>query len=110
MSKAEEMRAAAQRRRERRAQPVTERAMPAAAPVRVKPVRRTVDLDPQAHRDLGRWCDDAALTLGATRITGQDVLATLVTRLLQNDELAQAVRDDLATELHRRAVTRATTT
>lgn len=110
MSKADEMRAAAQRRRERRAQPVTERAMPVAAPVRVKPVRRTVDLDPQVHRDLGRWCDDAALTLGATRVTGQDVLATLVARLLRDDELAQAVREDIAAELHRRTVTRDTGT
>ena len=110
MSKADDMRAAAQRRRERRAQPVAERPMPAAAPVRVRPVRRTVDLDPQAHRDLARWCDDAAVTLGATRVTGQDVLATLVARLLHDDELAQAVREDIAAELHRRSLTRNTGT
>lgn len=110
MSKADEMRAAAQKRRDRRAQPVTERPRPAAAPVQVKKVRRTVDLDPQPHRDLGRWCDDAALTLGATRITGQDVLATLVDRLLRDDQLAQDVRDDIAVQLHRRSITRSTDT
>lgn len=110
MSKADEMRAAAHKRRERRAQPVTERPRPTAAPVRVKPVRRTVDLDPQAHRDLARWCDDAALDLGATRVTGQDVLATLVARLLRDDQLAQDVRDDIAAEFHRRSLIRGTDT
>jgi hypothetical protein len=36
------------------------------------------------------------------------VLATLLARLLRDDELAQAVREDIAAELHRCTLTRGT--
>jgi hypothetical protein len=70
--------------------------------VRVKPVRRTVDLSPQQHKDLSRWCDETAEALEVTRVTGQDVLVALVARLLVDDVLADQIHTAIANELHRR--------
>lgn len=59
--------------------------------IRQKSVRRTVDLSPSAHRGLDNWQRDTADRLGLARVTGQDVLAALVERLLADDELAEHV-------------------
>lgn len=65
-------------------------AAPATA-VRQKNVRRTVDLSPTAHRSLDNFQRDTADRLGLARVTGQDVLAALVDRLLADSELAEQI-------------------
>lgn len=68
-----------------------------SAPViRQKNVRRTVDLSPTAHRALDAWQSRAADRLGLARVTGQEVLAVLVDRLLNDDELAEQVTQAIA--------------
>lgn len=62
-----------------------------AAAVRQKNVRRTVDLSPTAHRRLDNFQRDTADRLGLARVTGQDVLAALVDRLLADSELAEQI-------------------
>ncbi|MGH3924837.1 MAG: hypothetical protein ACRDTT_18580 [Pseudonocardiaceae bacterium] len=69
---------------------------------RSKPVRRTVDLPPTHHQKLTTWCSEAAVELGVARITGQDVLRSLVARLLTDETLARKLRADLADELTQR--------
>ncbi|MDV3136777.1 hypothetical protein A5763_16475 [Mycolicibacterium fortuitum] len=64
---------------------------PAPGGVRQKNVRRTVDLSPSAHRSLDNWQRDTADRLGLARVTGQEVLAALVDRLLADDELAEHI-------------------
>jgi hypothetical protein len=53
--------------------------------------RRTVDLSPAQHRALDIWQRDAADRLGIARVTGQDVLATLVDQLLSDPNLAAQI-------------------
>jgi hypothetical protein len=57
--------------------------------------RRTVDLSPEQHKALDGWQGRAAGVLGRARVTGQEVLSTLVDRLLSDDELSAAVLDSL---------------
>lgn len=68
----------------------------AAAVVRQKNVRRTVDLSPSAHRALDGWQSQVAERLGLARVTGQEVLAALVDRLLADDELAEQITQAIA--------------
>lgn len=68
---------------------------PHPEPVRGKPVRITVDLPPSRHDDMKRWTLDTARELGRTRITAQDLVNTLVHRMLSDETLAQQVKDDL---------------
>lgn len=69
---------------------------PGGAAVRQKNVRRTVDLTPTAHRALDGWQSTVAERLGLARVTGQEVLAALVDRLLSDDELAEQVTQAIA--------------
>jgi len=64
--------------------------------IRQKNVRRTVDLSPTAHRALDAWQSHAADRLGLARVTGQEVLAVLVDRLLNDAELAEQVTQAIA--------------
>lgn len=66
-----------------------------AEPVRTKPVRRSVDLSPAYHARLTQWCRDTAEEIGATRVTGQDVIRALVARLLADQNLSRRIRADL---------------
>lgn len=63
---------------------------------RSRPVRRTVDLSPVHHQRLTQWCAETAVELGSARVTGQDVLRSLVARLLTDETLARKIRADLA--------------
>lgn len=72
--------------------------LPAAAGVQVKPIRSTIDLAPVTHAALKSWCGDAAVAIGVSRITTQDVGRVLVARLLADPVLAAQIRDDLRTE------------
>lgn len=66
------------------------------AAVRQKNVRRTVDLAPAAHRALDGWQSAVADRLGLARVTGQEVLAALVDRLLTDDELGDQITQAIA--------------
>jgi hypothetical protein len=101
VSKADELRQKAARLRSVSAEPteaVTDHpAPPTAPPVRAKPVRNTVDLSPHHHASLKAWCGETAVSIGSSRVTGQDVLRALVARLLTDETLARKIRDDLRT-------------
>ncbi|HWN36227.1 MAG TPA: hypothetical protein VNP03_25970 [Pseudonocardia sp.] len=73
-----------------------------AAPGRGEPVRRAVMLSPSEHLGLSEWCRATATELGLSRVTGQDVLRTLVVRLLTDPELASQLRAELAAKRARR--------
>ena len=66
-----------------------------AAPPLHRPVRRTVDLSPARHDQLDEWQRETARELGRARVTGQDVLRTLVARLLTDETLARKIRAHL---------------
>ncbi|MGH3972242.1 MAG: hypothetical protein ACRDS9_02795 [Pseudonocardiaceae bacterium] len=70
-----------------------------ASSVRTKPVRRSVDLSPAYHVKLTQWCAETADLIGATRVTGQDVIRALVARLLMDETLARKIRADLSIDL-----------
>jgi hypothetical protein len=53
--------------------------------------RRTVDLLPAQHRALDIWQREAADRIGVARVTGQEVLATLVDQLLHDPKLAAQI-------------------
>ncbi|OBI70553.1 hypothetical protein [Mycobacterium sp. E796] len=53
--------------------------------------RRTVDLTPAQHRALDIWQREAADRLGVARVTGQEVLSTLVDQLLNDPKLAAQI-------------------
>lgn len=59
-------------------------------------------MSPTHHAKLTAFCSEAAVALGAARITGQDVLRALVARLLTDETLARKIRADLADELTQR--------
>lgn len=72
------------------------KADPVALPARPpKPVRLTLDLPPDRHAELVRWCLDAAPGVGTPRVPGQQVLRALLTRLLTDDELSRQIIADL---------------
>lgn len=60
-----------------------------------KPVRSTIDLAPHKHASLKAWCGETALMIGRSRVTTQDIVSTLVSRLLTDETLARKIREDL---------------
>jgi hypothetical protein len=58
---------------------------------RLPRTRRTVDLTPAQHRALDIWQREAADRLGVARVTGQEVLATLVDQLLSDPKLSAQI-------------------
>jgi hypothetical protein len=75
-----------------------ERELPAGSPLHklaAKPVRATVDLSADQHAGLRAWCGETAVEFGRARVTTQEVLRALVERLLSDEALAEAIRDDL---------------
>ena len=68
---------------------------PGRTAIRSKPVRITLDLSPELYRDLTRWADAAAVTLGVPRVALADVLRAMirVTTADPEDVLAQLRRD-----------------
>jgi hypothetical protein len=74
---------------------------PAAPPVapRSHPVRLTLDLAPVQHRELTRWCADAAYELGLSKVPATSVLRLLVGQLANDPELAARIQALLPGEL-----------
>jgi hypothetical protein len=63
----------------------------AVGPTRSPRTRRTVDLSPAQHRALDIWQRGAADRLGVARVTGQEVLSTLVDELLNDPKLSAQI-------------------
>lgn len=53
--------------------------------------RRTVDLAPAQHRALDIWQREAADRLGVARVSGQEVLTTLIDQLLNDPRLSAQI-------------------
>lgn len=88
-------------------QPVDQPPAPAAplskaAPVKVTPVRSTLDLDPTSHHRLKDWESMTAAEIGQTRVTRQDVLRAAVALVLDNPQVAALVRDQIRADKERR--------
>lgn len=105
MSSKDNLAARAQRLQQRR-EPAAEPATPnsdrptatgrtAAAP-RVKPVRVTTDLSPQAHRALTAFTAELAQELGVARVAHSEVIRALLAELETSPELRAAVTSRLA--------------
>jgi hypothetical protein len=67
-------------------------ALTEALPGRTKPVRITVDLDPEMHRQLRIWCVNSGLPAA----TQAGVLRALAARLMTDPELSAAIGAELA--------------
>jgi hypothetical protein len=80
----------AEPRRSRNVRPADQVSAPLA-----KPVRSTVDLPPARHAALKSWCGEAAVDLGRSRVTTQDVFRAFVNRLLTDETFARKIRSDL---------------
>lgn len=99
MSRADEIKDKAKKQKTQQTNDAETKKKPAqrAAPqVRVKTIRRTVDLKAEHHRSLDAWCAETARELGRARVTGQDALRTLVARLLTDETLARKIKKDLS--------------
>jgi len=59
--------------------------------VRTKPVRITLDLAPQPHRQLKNFCDELATELGRANVHGAEVLRALLAQLGTDPSLRAAV-------------------
>lgn len=81
---------------EQQAEPAAVSRSTSALPPRVKPVRSTIDLAPNHHAQLKSWCGEAAVEIGRSRVTTQDVVRALILRLLTDETLARKIRSDLA--------------
>jgi hypothetical protein len=75
----------------------SERDAPAAGrtAIRSKPVRITLDLSPELYRQLTRWTDSAAITLGVPRVPLADAVRAMIRVTAENpDEVLDRLRRD----------------
>lgn len=84
--------------------PARARSSRGAVAVRQENVRRTVDLSPAAHDALDDWQRATRRRLGLARVTGQDVLASLVDELLADDELSERITQRVTQRVTQRAI------
>jgi hypothetical protein len=83
------MAAAASRRSEPDARPAGRTA------IRSKPVRITLDLSPELYRQLTRWADSAAVTLGVPRVALADAVRAMIRVTAEHpDEVLDRLRSD----------------
>ena len=59
-----------------------------ATTIRTKPVRVSLDLDPDLYGQLTRWTQSAAPAVGTLKVTHADALRALVTALERTDVTA----------------------
>lgn len=83
----------AQIHRQQEAEPDTRRS--GHGNVRVKPVRKSIDLPGKDAAALSAWEAETARELGRARVTSAEVVRVLVSRLLTDEQLARQVRQDL---------------
>jgi hypothetical protein len=84
-----QMAAAAARRTEPGARPAGRTA------IRSKPVRITLDLDPELYRQLTMWADSAAVTLGVPRVSLAEAVRAMIRVTTENpDEVLERLRQD----------------
>ncbi|AJW80694.1 hypothetical protein [Clavibacter michiganensis] len=104
MSKADELRARAQRAAGRAGssatpsadEPAQERTAPAPAPkrapsVRADPIRITADLPPQHYRELIAYAAGIASDLGRAKVAHVQVVRALVAELAESDDLQRRI-------------------
>jgi hypothetical protein len=76
------------------------RAEPGAYPagrtaIRSKPVRITIDLNPELYRQLTAWADSAAIALGVPRISLSDAVRAMIRVSAESpDEVLDRLRRD----------------
>ena len=74
------------------------RAQPDAVPagrtaIRSKPVRITLDLNPELYRQLTQWTDSAAISLGVPRVSLADAVRAMIRVTAENpDEVLDRLR------------------
>ena len=84
-----QMAAAAARRTEPDARPAGRTA------VRSKPVRVTLDLSPELHRQLTRWAQSAAVELDVPRVALADMVRAMIRVTMESpDEVMEQLRRD----------------
>lgn len=71
---------------------------PPIAP-RSRPVRLTLDLAPVQHRELTRWCADAAYELGLSKVPATSVIRLLIGQLASDPKLAARIQALIPGEL-----------
>ena len=64
---------------------------PAAVAPTSKPVRLSVDIDPDPYRQLVSWCQDVALAVGRVRVNHVWVLRAVIAEMLEDKELQAKV-------------------
>ncbi len=86
-----QMAAAAARRAEPGASPAGQTA------IRSKPVRITLDLNPELYRQLTVWADSAAIELGVPRVSLADAVRAMIRVTTESpDEVLERLRQDRA--------------
>jgi hypothetical protein len=84
-----QMAAAAARRTEPDARPAGQTA------VRSKPVRVTLDLSPELHRQLTQWAHSAAVELDVPRVALADMVRAMIRVTMESpDEVMEQLRRD----------------
>lgn len=68
-------------------------AAPAPTAPRSKPVRMTIEITPQMHRQLTAWTHELMLDLDLTRITMSDAVRAMITLTATDPEVSAKVRD-----------------
>ena len=71
-------------------------ARPAGRPaIRSKPVRITLDLNPELHRELTMWAESAAIALDVPRVSLADAVRAMIRVTTENpDEVLERLRQD----------------
>jgi hypothetical protein len=94
------MTAQREQRRAQMAAAAARRTEPGAAPagrtaIRSKPVRITLDLNPELYRQLTQWTDAAAVELNVPRIALADAMRAMIRVTTENpDEVLDRLRRD----------------
>jgi hypothetical protein len=94
------MTAQREHRKAQMAAAATRRTEPGAAPagrtaIRSKPVRITLDLNPELYRQLTHWADAAAIELNVPRVALADAMRAMIRVTTENpDEVLKRLRRD----------------
>jgi hypothetical protein len=94
------MTAQREQRKAQMAAAATRRTEPGAPPagqtaIRSKPVRITLDLNPELYRQLTQWADAAAIELNVPRVALADAMRAMIRVTTENpDEVLKRLRRD----------------